>query len=112
MSVESPDISPVGWAEDVLWAADRANLKRLDGKTKGRPPSKPPPGVTDRQFSLWRYGREDMKSLMTQLVPKAIAILQKQSTRDDDESFRAEEEIEIEKMKAILTAAIKEAASL
>lgn len=107
-------ISPASWAQDVLWAAERINLKSLHPNTegkRGRPNTSCPAGISVSRFALWQFGRDNPKDMMTNLVPKALAIVQKNTARDDDEAIAAAEEMEVSKMRKTLELALVEAAS-
>lgn len=102
-------LSPLEWAEDVMWASKRIHLSRLDGKTKGRPPKHAPEGVSANRFALWQFGQENQKEMITNLVPRALAIKKEFAGRDNNEVLRQTESLQIEKMRGILTAALAEA---
>lgn len=114
MSENEPNddrVSPLDWASDVMWAADRWHLKRLDGKTKGRIPNTAPEGISQRRYGLWRLFKENTQE-MRSLVPRALAITLKSTGRDDDEEMVAIEEAEIRRIEKIYAAALKEAAGV
>ena len=100
--------SPLEWATDVMWASERRHLKTLS-KTGGRPSKKCPPGVSQRRYGLWLLFKDDSQE-MRALVPRALAIALKSTSRDDDEELLAAEEIDVAKMRAILDRALVEAA--
>jgi hypothetical protein len=111
--METPTIpdsimSPREWAEDVLWAAERIHLKRLDSGKKGRPSKTAPPGISPNRYALWQFGCENQKEMLTNLVPRAFSIQKDLGGRDQNEALIEKETIEIGKMKRLLRAAINE----
>lgn len=81
-----------------MWAAENSGQSKM---------SKQKAGSTMR-YALWEFGRENTKELVVQLVPKAMAILDKHFSGQDEEGVVREEERSIKEMEKLLAAAIKE----
>jgi hypothetical protein len=91
--------SAVQWAQSILWAAERVNDKKITQKQAG----------TLSNYTFWKYGRADPKSLLVTLVPKALAILDKNKTDETGSDITAAEERSIAEQQELLDRALSEA---
>lgn len=101
--VEAPlaDVLSTGglaWARAILWAAENIKVKRMTKRQAG----------SILNWSMWEFGRDEPKSLLVQLVPRALAILDKQKESEAPPEIDREELDEIADMEELLEAAIAE----
>lgn len=106
-----PEVDIIGWAKDVMFAAERIK-KTTPGQIRGRPPKNDvktcPAGVTDRQFDLWKIGRDDPNMLMKTMFPRAFATLASEREKALGEEVAEYEAKSIDEIEKLLAAAVKE----
>jgi hypothetical protein len=90
--------SALEWAQAILWAAEHINKSRMS-KTRSKTPLR---------HAMWEWGRDNTRELYVQLMPRAMAILEKYSTNLVDEEVVKLEEKAIQEMEELLQAAIEE----
>ena len=90
--------TPVEWAEAVLWAVENISVEDMTPAQAGTP----------MRFALWRFGQEDSKALVVNLVQKALQILG-QIDEEDDKGIAVMEEKATKEIEDLLRAAIEEA---
>lgn len=90
----------VTWAQAILWAAEHIKTNRMTKGTAG----------SVLNWSLWQFAREEPKVFLTQLVPKALGILESNKGGLKGEQDKAEQ-LEIADMEDLLAGAIAESQS-
>ena len=83
--IDGPDAEhgqrAVDWALAVMWAAENLNVARMTKRKAG----------SLMKYALWQFGREDPKTLVSQLSFKAAQILEK-NKRENEETLIVEQE--------------------
>lgn len=97
---ETPDdqTAAVGWCKAVLWAAEHINVARMTQQKAG----------SLLKYSLWQFGRDNPKELVVQLVPKALAILDRNKALADSSAIAEIENLSIAEMESLLESALAE----
>jgi len=88
----------LSWCRAVLWAAENMHVKKMTRKEAG----------SDLKYSMWHAAQDYPKELLVQLVPKALAYIERQSGAEEFEAEGAEKE-GIEKLEELLREALREA---
>lgn len=97
--LDPEDRAAVTWCKAVLWAAENMNDKSM---TISRAGSK-------LRYSMWESAQEYPKELLVQLVPKALAILDKNKQMDEGDEVEEAEKEGIQELEEMLKTAIEEA---
>ena len=96
---DTPTGETLRWATDCYWVAE--NLDERMSKTKA--------GTTFR-FALWKHARENMDTFIGQMLPKAMAILDRQMSKNtDDGALVKHEDKGVAELERILRGVIHEA---
>lgn len=86
------------WAEDSFWAFENMGLKMTKAKA-GSP----------ARHAMWKYAKDNPDQFLGQVLPKAMALLEKARAKegDTDEIIRAETK-SIAELRNLLKAAVEE----
>jgi hypothetical protein len=112
MDQNQDEVDLIQWAKDVLFAMERIRKTTPAPNPRGRPPtkdvSKCPEGVSERQFELWRIGRESPDTLTKTMFPRAFSILAGERDKEAHEEIAKAEARSVEEMKELLATALAE----
>lgn len=102
---DSLDSSALEWAQAILWAVENTSFKTLP-KVKVGGKKKAPSAI---QKALWEFGQENEKSLVVNLMPRALDIINKHAANQVEDDVAAAEQEAVQEIDKLLEAAIKEA---
>lgn len=102
--VEGPDLfkrEEYAWARDIFWVYENLGKRVTKAST------------TSGRYVLWQHANRDKHGFITQMMPKAMALMEKARERQgDDITIIQKERKEIAELQALLKDAIKEAEKL
>lgn len=89
----------VAWARAILWAAENMRNKRITKRGAG----------SIANYSMWQFSQEEPKTLLVQLVPRALTIIDKYKGEIGGSDADAAEQADIADLEDLLARAIVDA---
>ena len=89
----------VAWAQAILYAAENLGKARVTQRQAG----------SKINYAMWQASREYPKEFLVQLMPKALAILDKNKAGVEEEEIEKAEEKSIKELEGLLAEYRKDA---
>jgi hypothetical protein len=96
------ELDSLSWARDVYFVYAHIGEKLTKAKAG-----------TGARYALWDYAKKNTADFISNMLPKAMVILDRQKAKgSDDETISAAETKSIKEIQKLLAAAVKEAEQL
>jgi hypothetical protein len=98
LPLDLSDSTGVSVARSIIWAAEHISQTRITQKEAG----------SALNYAYWQYGKKNRTELLVQLVPKALSIIDKNKTPQENADVAAAEKASIAELEELLEGALEE----